>query len=67
MVRLSPEEKAEIRRLAATGMPSRQIGRVIGHADRTVGDYIDDVLVLGSERTVAEYENHTLTPLVAAR
>ena len=41
MLRLSPEEKAEIRRLAATGMPSRQIGRVMGRADRTVGDYID--------------------------
>jgi DNA-binding CsgD family transcriptional regulator len=41
MLRLSPEEKAEIRRLAASGMPSRQIGRVIGRADRTVGDYID--------------------------
>ncbi|ART68821.1 hypothetical protein BTO20_09665 [Mycobacterium dioxanotrophicus] len=31
------------------------------------GDYIDDVLVLGTERTVAEFENHTLTPLVALR
>ena len=41
MLRLSPEEKTEIRRLAATGMPSRQIGRVMGRADRTVGDYID--------------------------
>jgi hypothetical protein len=41
MLRLSPEEKAETRGVAATGMPSRQIGRVMGRADRTVGDYID--------------------------
>jgi IS30 family transposase len=41
MIRLTLQEKDEIRRLAATGLPSRQIGRLMGRADRTVGDYID--------------------------
>jgi IS30 family transposase len=41
MIRLTQQEKDEIRRLAATGLPSRQIGRLMGRADRTVGDYID--------------------------
>ena len=28
------------------------------------GDYIDDILTLGTERSVADFENHTLTALV---
>ena len=30
------------------------------------GDYIDDVLVLGTERTVSDFESHTLTALVTS-
>jgi len=41
MVRLSVEEKAEIRRLAATGLPVRQVARLMGRPHRTVGGYID--------------------------
>ena len=41
MVRLSPEEKAEIRRLAAKGLPVREIARQMGRAPTTVVDFIE--------------------------
>jgi len=41
MVRLSPEEKAEIRRLAAKGLPVREIARQMGRPATTVVDFIE--------------------------
>jgi len=41
MVRLSPEEKAEIRRLAAKGLPVREIARQMGRAPTTIVDFIE--------------------------
>ena len=41
MVRLSPEEKAEIRRLAAKGLPVREIARQMGRPPTTVVDFIE--------------------------
>ena len=41
MVRLSPEEKAEIRRLAAKGLPVREIARQMGRPPTTIVDFIE--------------------------
>lgn len=41
MVRLSSEEKAEIRRLASKGLPVREIARRMGRAPTTVVDFIE--------------------------
>jgi IS30 family transposase len=41
MVRLSPEEKAEIRRLASKGLPVREIARQMGRPPTTIVDFIE--------------------------
>ena len=41
MVRLSPEEKAEIRRLALKGLPVREIARQMGRPPTTIVDFIE--------------------------
>ena len=41
MVGLSAEEKAEIRRLAAKGLPVREIARHMGRPPTTVVDFIE--------------------------
>ena len=57
MVRLSPEEKAEIRRLAAKGLPVREIARQMGRPPTTIVDFIERTQRLTSpvrERSVRQ-------------